>query len=130
MIQKIIDAAKAITPPTDDKDSQAWRWNVFWMLLILSITLGSHLGAAHGLLQPLGIQPFASAEEIKIIDERSKAILRAIYSPQIRAKVRKRCDTNAAGEREQINKELDRILAEYKAAAGEPFRPIPHCSEV
>ena len=49
---------------------------------------------------------------------------------EVRAKIRERCDTNDRGARERINTELDRLLKEYRLAAGKQFEPMPTCAEV
>ena len=104
--------------------------NVFWALLTVIVVLVFHLAAIGGYLEGLGISRVASAAELMVIDERGKSILYAIYSPQVRAKVRERCDTNDRHERETINKELDRLLKEYLLAAGKRFDPMPTCDAV
>ncbi len=130
MISKIVAAARGITPPSHDEDPTAWRMNVFWSLLIIGGLLLAHLAAVHGYLEGLGISRVANASEVALLDARSKAILKAIASPQIRAKVRERCDATTPAAKERVNVELDRLKREYLLAAGEPFAPMPTCGEV
>ena len=129
-IDRIADDDRGIVPPGHDEDPRAWRLNVFWSLLIIGGLLIGHLAAVHGYLEGLGISRTANASEVALLDTRSKAILKAIYSPQIRAKVRERCDADTPAGRERVNVELDRLKNEFEMAAGEPFLPMPTCSEV
>lgn len=121
---------RGLVPPDKDQDPRCWRINVFWALLILIVVLTFHLASANGYLGRLGIPAVANADELQKVDDGNKAILKAIYSPQIRAKIRERCDTGDAAARERINKELDRLLNEYKLGAGKDFQPMPTCAEV
>lgn len=129
-IDRIAAAARGIVPPGHDEDPRAWRLNVFWSLLIIGALLIGHLAAVHGYLEGLGISRTANASELALLDVRSKSILKAIYSPQIRAKVRERCDAETPTAVERVNVELDRLKNEFEAAAGEPFKPMPTCGEV
>ena len=134
MIMKTIGraaaAARAILPPNGDEDPRPWRINVFFSLLCIWSILGFHIASTSGWLIALGISGVANAGELAAVDTRTKAILYAIYSPQVRAKVRARCDTTDAAEVEKINTELDRLLNAYKAGADEDYKPIPTCAEV
>lgn len=130
MIDKIPGAMRALLPPAKDADPTSWRVTVFVSIVVLGFMVVTHQLASYGYLESIGISRVANASELNQVDERTKAILRAIYSPQVRGKVRERCDTNDPREREKINKELDRILNEYKDGSGEDFRPIPKCGEV
>ncbi len=130
MMQEIKDGIRALVPPANGADPRAWRLNVFLALVMIITVLAFHLLSTSGTLGFMGIEGVARAGEVQIIDARSKAILKAIYSPQIRAKIRERCDTNDAHLRERINTELDRLLGEYRSAAGEPFGVMPNCSQV
>ena len=129
-IDRIAAAARGIVPPNHDEDPRAWRLNVFWSLLIIGGLLIGHLAAVHGYLEGMGISRTANASELALLDVRSKSILRAIYSPQIRAKVRQRCDADTPAGRERVNVELHRLLDAFELAAGEEFKPMPTCGEV
>ncbi len=127
---KLFDFAKGLTPPADGEDCRPWRVNVFWTLMILLVLVTGHIMSVHGYLSPIGISGHAQASELAVIADRGKSILYAIYSPQIRAKVRERCDASTPAEREEVNVELDRLMKEFKQAAREEFRPMPSCGEV
>ena len=129
-MNSFLEIVRSLLPPDKDEDPRPWRRSVFWALLLIIAVLTFHLASVKGYLSSIGISPVASAAEVHIIDQRSKAILYAIYSPQVRAKIRQRCDTNDREEREQINTELDRLLKEYRDAAGERFDPMPTCGQV
>ncbi len=130
MMQEIKDGIRALVPPANGVDPRAWRLNVFLAIVMIITVLGFHILSSSGTLGFMGIQGVARADDVRRIDDRGKSILFAIYAPQIRAKIRARCDTNDAHLRERINTELDRLLKEYKAAAGEAFGPMPNCSQV
>lgn len=123
-------ALNLLTPPGEDQDATTWRWAVFVSIIVLACVIGVHLAAANGMLARFGISGIAYASDVDSINQRSVSILYAIYSPQVRAKVRQRCDTNDAAARERINTELSRILREYEHAAGQPFGVMPRCDEV
>ena len=129
-LERVVAAARGLIPPAKDEDPRPWRINVFLSLLVIGLVLGFHIASSSGWLSGIGISAVANASELRAVDERTKAILKAIYSPQVRAKIRARCDTNDATEKERINTELDRLLNEYKAGAGEAYRPMPTCAEV
>ena len=129
-VGKFLEHMKGLTPPGDNEDPRPWRLNVFWSILVIGTLLTGHLLAVHGYLESLGISATANASELNTLNVRSKAILYAIYSPQIRAKVRERCDAESATATERVNVELDRLKNEFKAAAGEKFTPLPTCAEV
>lgn len=132
-----IRAVQGLWPPKDGEDPEPWRRNVFLMIIGIAAVLSYHLLAAGGWLSFLGVDDVASSgqveivkEQIKEVDEKTNSVLYAIYAPQIRAKVRERCLTEDGGERERINKEIDRIKKEYKDATGADFEPMPGCDEV
>ena len=130
MIKEIKDGIRSLVPPANGEDPRPWRINVFVTLLVLIAVLAFHLASVNGYLSGLGIPAVAKADELEKVTEGNHAILKAIYSPQIRAKIRARCDTSDADTRERINKELDRLLNEYKLGAGKDFTPMPTCTEV
>jgi len=130
MSNGFFEFVRSLVPPDKDEDPRPWRRSVFWALLSIIVVLTFHLVSVKGYLSSIGISPVASAAEVQIIDQRSKSILYAIYSPQVRAKIRERCDTQDRHEREVINMELDRLLKEYRDAAGERFDPMPTCAQV
>lgn len=121
---------KFLWPPTKDEDPTVWRRGVFLMLSGTILILALHLMAAKGILEPLGVSAIATKAEVVQVVEKQNAILYAIYAPQVRAKIRERCEADTAQEREKVNQELDRLLRDYKEAAGEKFTPIPSCDEV
>jgi len=122
--------ARALGIPAKNEDPQPWRLKMFLAVMALSILFGLHFAAAKGFLGFIGIDGVAYAGEMRNVQDTHKAILRAIYAPQIRLHIRERCETTVANEREKINKDLDRLLAEYREATGEAFKPIPRCDEV
>lgn len=140
-----MDGAKQLRPPDHGTDPHHWRWVVFWCLvLIIPLTL-THIATATFGAEWFGIARYARADEV---DEKiAKAItpietkisgtqrtmdsiLKAIYLPQVRQKVRERCDTKDARERQKINVELDRIKTEYRTLSGNDFGTVPSCNEV
>jgi len=122
------------------------------MIIFLTIIIGLHLAWSWGHLAAMGfVGPAYADEQQKIlaevdrkIDEKikplqdkmdstertSKAILRAIYLPQVRAKVAERCASDSTAEKQAINTELDRIKAEYESLSGEEFGREPTCEQV
>lgn len=133
MIEKLFTAARSIMPPDYDADGrmlQRWRKNVFWTLLILMLALAFHLAAAKGLLEPIGVSGVAQASEVRQNGKTARAILRRLALPEIRRKVRQRCEATTAADRERINRELDRILEQFQNDTGQPFGDLPTCGEV
>lgn len=128
-----IKFAKWFMPPTlegEDEGLRNWRWKVFILHIVLFALISVHLSAAKGFLAPVGIHGVASTQDVEDLKKSNESILYGIYAPQIRAKIRERCSTNSAAEREEINKELDRILRDYREATGKSFSPMPSCDEV
>lgn len=140
---------KALTPPKhvegrDIRDTH-WRWAVFVMIVFTAFILSLHIAMVKGFFEPFGYSAVAYSAEVRVMldeelkpvreqldasDRKSNSILFAIYAPQIRQKVRERCDTTSADLREKINRELNFILREYEELAGKPFLPMPRCGEV
>lgn len=130
---RLVQAARGIMPPDKDDDPEhvrCWRVNVFWSLLIIMVVLGFHLSATSGMLEPLGISGVANASEVQQNGKTARAILRRMALPEIRAKVRERCHADTAPKRESINRDLDRILEQFKTDTGEDFGDLPTCAEV
>lgn len=156
----IFQCLKYLSPPRNGDDPYCWRLSVFWALLIIAIICVGGMLAMHGALAWVGIdtrvawtnelneriesslapmqqQMDGLKNQITEIQSTSSAILRAQYLPQIREKVRQRCDTRLienprlqAIERSKINRDIDRIRAEYKILADEPLDHYPTCDEV
>lgn len=134
-----------LRPPKPSDDPTPWRQSVFTALSLLLLYSACHalwslgLMASYGYAGPVtetqvdskiaaAIKPLQ--DKVNSTDQTSKAILRALYLPQVRAKVRERCDTTDAQKRANINRELDRIREEYKNLSGHEFGPDPRCDEV
>lgn len=133
MIDRIVNAARAITPPehdADPKEHRAWRLNVFWTLLALILVTSFHLAAAGGWLETVGISGVANASEVKQNGKTSRAILRRLALPEIRAKVRHRCRAETDVDRDRIARDLDRLLEQFKTDTGEDFGKLPTCADV
>ncbi len=132
-IDKIVAAARGITPHEHDappEEQRRWRFNVFWALLLIMVLLGFHLAAAGGALEFAGISAVANASEVRQNGKTARAILRRLALPEIRAKIRQRCRAETAADRERINRDLDRILEQFKTDTGSDFGALPTCSEV
>lgn len=153
MIDWISRIFSCISPPQNGTDPYSWRLAVFWTLLLLLVVCVGGMFVMHGALAYVGVDTriaWTSEVDGKIMravepmqkqmgtmqkqmgkmEATGKSILRALYLPQIRQKVRERCDTLDPYQRSRINIELDRIHAEYRTLAGEPFGENPDCSEV
>ena len=152
MINIIRSILRALYPPQRDDDPYPWRVGVFLWLVVLLILAGGGIAADLGGLSRFGLHSVVRANEVdakisnavgsmeqKIdeigrkadnADRTSQSILKALYLPQIRAKIRERCDTSDGMERAVINKELDRINDEYTRLSGESLGIAPRCDEV
>ena len=150
LLNAIDDIVSSLRPPKPGDDVEAWRRSVFGALVLILVYSAFHAIWALGWMATIGYAgPYADIEQIrKDVDRKietaikplqekidstyttSNAILRALYLPQIRAKVRERCDTAEADKRAAINQELDRIKEEYKHFAGAEFGPDPRCDQV
>lgn len=134
-----------LRPPKPSEDPTPWRQSVFTTLSLLLVYSACHALWSFGLMTSYGYagpiteeqvdDKIAAAvkplqDKVNSTDQTSKAILKALYLPQVRAKVRERCDTTDAQKRANINRELDRIREEYKNLAGHEFGPNPRCDEV
>ncbi len=117
-------------PPDKDEDPRAWRVNVFFSLLVIGSVLGFHIAASSGALGVIGISGVANASEVQQNGKVGRAILRRLALPEIRAKVSLRCKATTAADRERINRDIDRILEQFKTDTGEDFGGLPNCSEV
>ncbi len=129
-LDRVMAAARGILPPDKDEDPRCWRINVFWGLLITMVVLAFHVASAGGYLEQIGISGVANASEVQQNGKTSRAILRRMALPEIRAKVRARCQAQTALERERINRDIDRILDQFKTDTGEDFGILPTCAEV
>ena len=129
-IERVLKAARGIIPPEADEDPRPWRINVFLSLLVIALVLGFHIASSGGWLSGIGISGVANATEVKQNGKTARAILRRLALPEIRAKVRERCHAETALERETINRDLDRILEQFKTDTGEDFGDLPTCAEV
>ena len=127
---RIVEAARGIMPPDKDEDPRPWRVNVFWSLLVIIVVLTFHLASASGYLERIGISGVANATEVQQNGKTARAILRRMALPEIRAKVRERCHAESAADRERINRDLDRILEQFKTDTGEDFGDLPTCADV
>lgn len=117
-------------PPDKDQDPRTWRVNVFLSLLVIFLVLGFHIASSSGWLGVIGISGVANAAEVQQNGKTARAILRRLALPEIRAKVSARCQAQTAQDKERINRDLDRILEQFKTDTGEDFGPVPTCSEV
>ena len=139
---------KILRPPKPGEDPTIWQWGIAGFMAAILAVLVVHLMLAKGInvgFAGLHVAPVARADEVdaKIaaavnplkeqmgdIDKRTIAILRLQYDPLIRAKVHQRCMTTERRDREDINQQIDRILADYLDATGERYGPLPTCDEV
>lgn len=121
-------------PPEKDEDPRLWRINVFFSLLIIGSVLAFHIASSSGLLSVIGISGVANASEVQQNGKTARAILKRMALPEIRAKVSARCKAQTAPDREQrierINRDLDRIIEQFKTDTGEDFGKLPTCAEV
>lgn len=131
MIDQIISHLRSLVPPSSngDKRLRAWRINVCLSLFVIGTVLAFHIAASKGALAYMGIPAVSRADELQQVNQTVRAILKAIYLPQIRAKIRQRCDTPYPQDREKLNREIDYLLAEYKRGNGTEFL-TPGCDEV
>lgn len=119
----------SLWPPAAEKEPAAWRWAVFFALILVGSALGLHLAAAKGFLSPLGISAVADERTVNQIIVRQGSILYAIYAPQIRILVRQRCFASSVEEKENASRQIDLIARDYLRSTGRTF-PLPRCSEV
>ena len=131
MIDQIISHVRSLVPPSanGDKRLRAWRINVCLSLFVIGAVLAFHIAASKGALAYMGIPAVSRADELQQVNQTVRVILKAIYLPQISAKIRARCDTPYPADREKLNREIDYLLAEYQSGHGEEFR-TPGCDEV
>ena len=131
LVNTIYKFFSSLWPPGRDEDPTPWRKVVFFSLALGTLVVYGHIAASGGYLEDyVGIKGYASSEQVEVVSNQTHAILYAIYAPQIREKVRARCEVHLASEREKINRELDRILQDYEEATGSRFSPMPNCGEV
>ena len=122
--------ASALWPPKEGEDATNWRWGVFGAIMLVTLVLTVHIVSVKGYLSVFGISGVAYASDVEEINMKTSAILYGLYAPQVRAKVRERCDTEDAVEREKINQVIDSIKREYRRLSGVEFYPMPTCGEV
>jgi len=135
-----------LLPPRRGADPYKWRMAVLVTLATLVLVVGASLLVMHGGLAWAGSDnrvAWTAEVDSKIVtaiapiqaqlqrtEHTGNAILRALYLPQVRDKVRQRCDEDSASDRARINVELDRIRAEYATLAGTSLGVEPRCDEV
>lgn len=136
-----------LPPPRNGDDPYPWRQMVGLTLAALVLCCFAMYALAFGTLERLFGFPARLAWAHEVDDRIEKtilpierkldavqatnhAILRAIYIPQIRARVRERCDIPDRAQRDRINAELDRIRNEYRLLSGERLNVSPTCEEV
>lgn len=139
-IKEVVDL---IIPPDDEKKVYQWRRRMAAIIGILLIVMIGVLVVMIGALQRMGGPAMATEESVTAqltpvltklvnIDVRTVDILRQLYRPQMRSKVRERCDTKDQAVRERINFEIDLLQKAFKKAAGESVDPLvePTCDKV
>lgn len=125
----LFKAFKSIWPPEKEEDNYAWRRAMFLTTSTIGVVLTFHILSSLSFLQPFGIYGFATTQSVKEVESSVHAVLYAVYAPQIRSKVRERCEATSADEREEVNKDLDRLLRDYEQATKKEF-DLPRCEEV
>ena len=129
-LARVVSAARGLVPPGPDEDPHAWRVNVFLSLLVIGLVLAFHIAASGGWLTAIGVSGVANASEVQQNGKTARAILRRLALPEIRAKILERCHAETAEDREIINRDIDRIIEQFKTDTGEDFGKLPSCAEV
>jgi hypothetical protein len=148
------DALNFVRPPEDAswKTVNRWRWNVSLTLLVLVILSGvaeapvggmRHVRAAElddRLKEAIDtavtekVNPVAQKVQTveSKVDRMSELLLESLantLASQIRTNISKRCKTTGWAEREELNREKDRLQANYRSYKGEFYRE-PSCSDL
>lgn len=128
---------EALRPPSkheeeteEDKRVRAWRWSVVVSILLIIVIGSLHLGSVSGAFESVGIHGLANTAEVKQNKEIGLAILRRLFSEDVRRKVRERCRADNDEDREKANIDLQNLLRQFELEAGEEYGDLPGCEDV
>lgn len=130
-----------IRPPEDAdwKHVNRWRWNVTLTLLaiVIAVALLSRTVAFAGdvdkkisaAIEPIAKEQRAQGEKIDKVTRLLTEQLAATVAAQIRLTISKRCKTQGFVEREELNRERDRLQQQYREYKGELYSE-PQCGDL
>jgi hypothetical protein len=137
-VKEILDF---IRPPEDATAKQVnrWRWNVCLTLLVLVGSVGwlyksvawaesveKKIAAA---IEPIAKEQHAQGAKIDTVTRLLTEQLAATVAAQIRLTISKRCKATAFADREELNREKDRLQAQYREYKGELYVE-PGCADL